>query len=81
MKMRVKWRCLVGLLTGMALSLAGMARIQADSPTTAPQNEQTFGTQIAWTDDWDAARDQARSNGRLLLVLHLSGNFTKSEFT
>ena len=41
----------------------------------------TLGTTVEWTPDPSQARHRARSEDRLLLVLHLSGDFESFEGT
>lgn len=56
-----------------ALLLAAQPLTAADYPT--------FDTALSWQNDMQAAADEARSTGRLLFVMHLSGNLAKSAFT
>ena len=42
---------------------------------------ETLGTAIRWHRDLDQAARLAKRQSKLLFVLHLSGNFTKSAFT
>jgi len=51
---------------------------QADCECKSPQ---PHGTLIRWNSDMAAAAERARKESKLLLVLHLSGNFEKEEFT
>ena len=41
----------------------------------------TLGTLVDWEPDPEKARERAKAEGRLLLVLHLSGNFESFEET
>lgn len=40
-----------------------------------------FGTEIHWVSPRDVAARKAREGDKLLLVMHLSGNFAKQAFT
>ena len=59
------------------LALFGIAMSQAAEPSSCGQ----YGTALQWTAEVNAAFSQARDQSKLVLVLHLSGNFTKSSFT
>jgi hypothetical protein len=54
---------------------------EADSTTGLEAVCQNFGTAVLWTNDVKAAQQRARCDSKLLFVMHLSGNFTKSTFT
>ena len=41
----------------------------------------TYNTCIQWNDSLHGAAVNAAEQDKLLLILHLSGNFTKTEFT
>ena len=41
----------------------------------------TFDTAIAWRNDLTQAAVEAKSEDRILLVMHLSGNLAKTAFT
>ena len=67
--------CVTGIAIGSATSLA--AEELPDQPAC-----QTLGTRIEWTTGGlDAAAQKARDESKLLLVMHISGNFAKSAFT
>lgn len=56
-----------------ALLLLACRSYAADYPT--------FNTCLSWRSDMQEAATEAQSTGRLLFVMHLSGNLAKNEFT
>jgi len=88
--MRRKWDILFGNLTlipllGLGL-LAGVARVEAAPPTsvlTEPAEKScgSFGTQIDFLESPTEAAKQAKKEGKLVFVLHVSGNFEDPNFT
>ena len=62
----------------IALLLIPSASVSAAEPV-APDD--TYHTCIAWSDLPKQAAAEAEVYDKLLLVLHLSGNFTKIDFT
>ncbi len=70
-------RILRRMSLSLVLALFGVATSQAAEPSSCGHH----GTALQWTADTNAAFSQARKQSKLVLVLHLSGNFTKSTFT
>ena len=80
-------------LTTVGFFICGFAWTGWHAPATIPAAEpaaptigdeascQTLGTAIRWHRDLDQAVRLAKRESKLLFVLHLSGNFTKSAFT
>ena len=69
-------RILRQMSLSLLLALFGVAMSQAAEPSCGQ-----YGTALQWTADTNAAFSQARKQSKLVLMLHLSGNFTKSTFT
>ena len=73
----------------MSLSFLPFARLAALAallftavhPLAAAETCETYSTCIAWNKSPHGAAVEATERDKLLLVLHLSGNFTKTEFT
>lgn len=53
----------------------------AGCATGACPRGETYNTQIPWIASLDEAAKQAERQKKLLLVMHISGNFARSEFT
>ena len=51
------------------------------SGTLPAAEHPTFNTALKWQSDLKAASAEARAEGKLLFVMHLSGNLAKSAFT
>jgi hypothetical protein len=74
MARRCDRRSLIGIaawLVVLGMELQGWAEGECES----------FGTRVSWNRNLQAAAVQAEREDKLLLVLHLSGNFAKNEFT
>jgi hypothetical protein len=93
--MRAKHQCcvLVGLLAFVS-ALAAVAkpedRNEGVAPpshfpslhaTTQPAKDRTLDTAITWERTIQAAADKARREGKLVFVIHVSGDFEQQEFT
>jgi hypothetical protein len=51
-------------------------------PTVAPAcTAETYGTSVTFLNNPSEAARQARASGKLLFLLHVSGNFEESRFT
>jgi len=44
-------------------------------------HDDRYGTTVAWTDDFKQACEQAKRSGKLVFVMHISGNFAREDFT
>ena len=62
-------------ITGLSLT------VYATESASSRCERHDFGTQIHWVDNKDTAFRLAREQRRPVMVLHLSGNFAKEEFT
>ena len=51
----------------------------ADDPHPAVCDD--YGTAVRWVTPLDKAAELAERDSRMLMVVHLSGNFAKEEFT
>ncbi len=71
-------RCYRRSLIGIAACLVVLG---VELQASAKGECESFGTQVSWNRDLQAAAVQAEREDKLLLVLHLSGNFAKNEFT
>lgn len=69
----------LAVLAAAANSPASPATAQEVGPASC--GGRTFGTSISWAETTDAALEQARREDKLVLVVQLSGNFTKTAFT
>ena len=90
-KMRRRWRDLTcaGLLFAGLLAAPGVALYAAypakktdakDEIAEVCQGEK-LGTTVNWYEDMKEASRLAREQGKLLFVIHVSGNFAREEFT
>jgi hypothetical protein len=52
-----------------------------DKAFGAACHDDRYGTTIAWTDDFKQACEQAKKLGKLVFVMHVSGNFAREAFT
>lgn len=50
-------------------------------PPPKPPAGETYGTQVLFLNNREAAADMARREHKLLFVMHISGNFEDSCFT
>jgi hypothetical protein len=75
---RLFFSALVGLV-----SIAGLGSIQGDDKATPKEGETcgSFGTQVEFLDTPSAAARKALKEEKLVLVLHVSGNFEDPRFT
>ena len=48
---------------------------------TASEDDPTLGTQVTWAANVTEAAKKARAEGKLVFVMHLSGDFGREEFT
>jgi hypothetical protein len=74
--MRWAW---LGLVTAVLARFAGHDA-QAGKPIQG-SSDKSYGTAIDWFTPPDGAARHAADSSKLLMVLHLSGNFAKPEFT
>ena len=51
------------------------------NPTVVDGEDRSFGTAIQWAKDPEEAHRLAERESKLVYILHLSGNFEKSQFT
>ena len=56
-------------MNGLALSLSLF--LFAEAPVKLPK----YGTQVEWEPSREAAAEKARREGKLMLVLHVAGDF------
>ena len=70
-----------------AVSLAMCAAFWSTASPAGPQPPacdaagQLHGTRVQWRTPPEAAAKQAAREAKLVMLLHLSGNFAKTEFT
>ena len=58
-----------------------LASILISSGTLFAAEHPTFNTTLEWRNDLIASAAEAKSENKLLFVMHLSGNLAKSAFT
>jgi len=63
-----------------ALILFAAASASAQEPAK-PCSGETYGTSVEWLRETSLAAKQAKSDGRLVMVLHLSGELDDAEKT
>ena len=65
------------------LSCAALLLLSAAATRNAAAQSgcESHGTAIDWAPDFTTAQQMARDQGKLLFVVHLSGNFAHSTFT
>lgn len=65
-----------------ALILFAAASVAAaQDPVAKPCSAETYGTAVEWLRETDDAARQAKADGRLVMVLHLSGELDDAEKT
>lgn len=64
----------------MTIALA-LALLGGDSSDSARDRCRKFGTALEWEESVEAARLRAEKEGKLVLVLHVSGRFEDPAFT
>ena len=72
-----------GAVAGVALSLIVGGRAAAKNPTP-PKQESTcgdYGTSVHFEDSPAEAAKEAKKDGRLVMVLHISGHFEDPKLT
>jgi hypothetical protein len=83
--MRRLWMCAIGLcLAGLANGSDLQARSPRDLPIITPAEKPTcsaHGTTIDFVDTPSQAASLAKKAGKLVMVLHVSGNFEDPRFT
>jgi len=86
--MRCSWKWLAGLclapLLAVGLALAGDSKVPSKLDAVVPNDKPTcgkHGTTIDFLDKPAAAAKQAKKEGKLVFVLHISGNFEDPRFT
>ena len=65
----------------MSICRAADDQTRAESCDADSCQHDTFNTRVSWSFPARAAVVEARKSAKPLLVMHLSGNFAKSEFT
>ena len=66
-------------MTGLAGALLGL--LEARSAYSQETPSRTFGTALPWEESVENAVARAREEGRLVLLLHISGNFEDADLT
>ena len=61
--------------------LVGLLVLALSASALAQEKCRKHGTAIEWEESVEAARAKAEKQGKLLLVLHVSGRFDDPEFT
>jgi hypothetical protein len=89
--MRGSWLRIAGGLALVPLLGLGLVRgsepvegVQTNPPVLPSETEKTcgsYGTQIDFLDSPTEAAKQAKKEGKLVFILHVSGNFEDSKFT
>ncbi len=72
------------ILIVMFAAMFGSRGVEGEPMTKSPDESATcasYDTKIRWVTPIEGAADQARRDGKLLMVMHLSGNFAKEQFT
>ncbi len=68
----------------LVLAMAGLPAVRGAEPSltlTKPETCGSYGTTIDFLDSPKEAAKQAEKSGKLVLVLHVSGNFEDPRFT
>ena len=63
------------------LKAPSIARHEGNELTPVPAPVPMFGTSFSWETSIEEAAKKARSEGKLLLILHVSGFFDNPDFT
>ncbi len=78
---RMLLRAAAGLGMGLALLAWGLPAVPAADVKSEEGGCSSHGTSVSFFDSPSAAAQRAKKEQKLVMVLHVSGNFEKSEYT